>query len=141
MTSTEVDTRASLAQYSFDDLDQLDTISVIQGLDVAVKEDLIGKAFIVTKITVNEGSFGPFVSLEYVTRDNHAGVLNDGSSGIMAQCVAYIDAKGLSTGDGKTYDLVDAGMPLKSSRGLRKSDYEYTDDKGKVIPASTFYMS
>lgn len=78
-----------------------------------------------------QGERGEFVTVRVVTEDGRKLVLNDGSSGVYSQLREYTDESGR-----------DGGLIVK--RGLRKSDYTYTEtegkDKGKQKPATTYYI-
>jgi hypothetical protein len=161
----------------------------VAGHDLAEKTTLIGIPFVITSATFRDGILRPdktptnYVSLEAVVADkaaldmrvaagrlaadkarqvtpNEAIVINDGSSGICRQVVAYLAAKGLiqvpagtevGPANSTRYDVyraswlhgfdVDDPNPrfdivLACRRGLRVSEYE--SDWG---PAGTFYLA
>lgn len=78
------------------------------------------------------GTQGEFVSAHVVTLGANGDVkdkfiINDGSTGIYAQLKEFTDRTGDSQG-------------MFVPKGLRASDYTYTDDDGKEKPATTFYI-
>jgi hypothetical protein len=95
------------------------------------KDTLIGKPLLFLSWSFNNGDFGPFVSAHVVARVDSGGankvIINDGSTGIYAQLEAYTKRTGKQGG-------------LLSRKGLRRSDYMYTDEKGQERPASTHYI-
>lgn len=92
------------------------------------KDHLVGVPFVVLRWRFHNGNFGPFVSAEIVTENNGRYILNDGSTGIYQQLKAF----GEKTGQ-------NGGLLVKG--GLTRSDYEYKDEKGRDVPATTFYLS
>jgi hypothetical protein len=161
----------------------------VAGHDLAEKTTLVGIPFVITSATFRDGILRPdktptnYVSLEAVVADratldmrvaagrldagkarqvtpNEAIVINDGSSGICRQVVAYLAAKGLiqvppgtevGPSNSTRYDVYRAewlkgfnmdnpnprfDIVLACRRGLRVSEYE--SDWG---PAGTFYLA
>lgn len=99
------------------------------------KDQLVGKGMLIMGMSFNKsdkfGEEGEFVSLTIVTEDNGKWIVNDGSTGIYAQCKRYSE-KGIKS--------------LICRKGLTRSDYktEVTNVKtGKtdVIDATTYYLS
>jgi hypothetical protein len=95
-------------------------------LDKDAKGQLVGVPFIILDWVINEGDFGEFVSLRLVTQDNRKLIVNDGSTGIAKQ----------------VREMAEAGeqRAVYVKKGLRRSDYEYTDKNGAKKPATTFYL-
>lgn len=91
------------------------------------KDRLVKQPFVILQMQFNDGDFGKFVSLYIVTDRGDKFILNDGSTGIMQQCVSYW-SKGYQQG-------------IAAPRGLARSDYEYADDKGVTTPAKTYYLA
>lgn len=97
------------------------------------KRSLIGVPFIALGLRLapgeymREGEKTDFAVLHIVTKTGEKLILTDGSTGICDQ-VKEVLAKGITAG-------------LYVAGGLRVSDYDYTDEKGNVSPASTFYLS
>lgn len=73
------------------------------------------------------GDHGEFVSCKVVTRDNQKYIVNDGSSGLRDQLMAFTAKHGRQAN-------------LFCDKGLRRSDYKYTDEKGEEKPAVTYYL-
>lgn len=59
-------------------------------------------------------------------------IVNDGSTGIKEQLIRYA-----SRYDGQPLLC----PPIRLSKGMRKSEYPYTDGDGKVSTATTWYLS
>lgn len=98
------------------------------------KQALVGAEMLLLQWRFNGGDFGDFVSVTAVTRDGRRVIFNDGSTGIMAQ-LAGVTRKRDKAGE------VNPQAGLLCPRGLRKSEYTYTDDKGQSRPAQTFYLA
>lgn len=100
-------------------------------LDTKDKGRLVGVPLIILDYNFNDGDNGQFVSLSVVTNANEKLIVNDGSTGIAKQ-ILEINAA-LPEGDGNKAIFV--------KKGLRRSDYEYTDkETGQKKPATTFYL-
>lgn len=75
----------------------------------------------------HQGDHGEFVSAKVVTVDGAKYIVNDGSSGIRDQLMAYTAKHNTQGG-------------LFCAKGLRRSDYKYTDEDGTEKPATTYYL-
>lgn len=91
------------------------------------KDQLIGVPMILLTWDFSIGDFGEFVSIRLVTKDGGKFIVNDGSTGIRDQLIQYTAKKGRKGG-------------LVCDKGLRRSDYEYTDEKGQKSKAQTYYL-
>jgi hypothetical protein len=101
------------------------------------KDRLIGMPFIILSYDFHIGDFGTtedggngyYVSIMLVTKDGGRYILNDGGTGIYAQ---------LDEHNGRSQ--TPGGLVVNG--GLRKSEYEYTDEAtGKKSAAATFYLN
>ena len=101
------------------------------------KGTLCGIPMVFLQWRFNEGDMGTFVSIEAVTEDGRKVVINDGSTGILPQMQKFTEKK--LEHPGMTDAASRAG--LVANNGLRRSDFTYTDEKGKKTPATTFYVS
>lgn len=72
-------------------------------------------------------------------------IVNDGSTGICNQIKRYLGGVA-----GEDFSNVDAATlnvwaqkvaPIRTEKGFRKSEYPYTDEKGAVSTATTWYLS
>lgn len=92
------------------------------------KSVLVGTPFLIVEWFFYPGDFGEdFVSMKVVTMDGRKFIVNDGSTGITAQLRATSEKRN-----------VYGGMACR--KGLRVSEYTYTNDKGVEVPAATFYI-
>lgn len=91
------------------------------------KDQLQGVAFLAVAWDFHSGDHGEFVSVKVMTKDGTKYIINDGSTGIYSQLLDYTQRKGVAGG-------------LLCEKGLRRSDYTYTDDKGQDKPAVTYYL-
>ena len=101
------------------------------------KSTLVGVPFMILEWRFNKSDHAddkPFVSAAAVTRDGRKIVINDGGSGICDQLI-------MVTGLRKMSDHPQPQAGLMVQQGLTRSDYEYTDEKGKTAKATTYYLS
>lgn len=91
------------------------------------KDVLIGAEMLLVTWDFHQGDHGEFVSAKVVTVDGTKYIVNDGSSGIRDQLMAYSAKKNSQGG-------------LFCRKGLRRSNYTYTDENGKESPATTYYL-
>lgn len=91
------------------------------------KDQLIEVPFLALSWDFHQGDHGEFASVKVVTRDGQKYVVNDGSTGIRDQLMQF-------TADTNRYG------GLFCMKGLRRSDYTYTDDKGEEKAARTYYL-
>lgn len=91
------------------------------------KDVLSGVAIIIITWDFHQGDHGEFVSCKVMTKDGQKYIVNDGSTGIRDQLIQYSKKKGTQGG-------------LFCEKGLRRSDYTYTDESGKESSASTYYL-
>lgn len=128
------DAAVALAQREFGAVDTADQVlgDGFAVLDKATKARLVGVPCLFLSWAFRPGDFGrPFVSVRVIARGNTGGVskyiLNDGSTGIAEQLASYTQRTGKSGG-------------LVIAKGLRASEYEYEDERGNLIPATTYYI-
>lgn len=92
------------------------------------KDVLVGTPFLLVEWEENPGDFGDtFVTLKVITMDGRRFIVNDGSSGISQQLKLTTEKTGRTVG-------------MSCRKGLRKSEYVYTNDHGAEIPATTYYI-
>lgn len=91
------------------------------------KDSLIETPLIFISWDFNVGDQGEYVSVKVMTKEGRKFILNDGSTGIYAQLVAYTAKKKVCGG-------------LLVGKGLRRSDYTFTNEKGEETPATTYYI-
>jgi len=106
------------------------------GFSVVDKGKLVGVPFLILEWRFNKSELNEdgFVSVAAVTKHDDKVIFNDGSSGILAQ-LRMVTAQRIE----RKHPTPQAGLIVAD--GLTKSDYTYTDDKGKSIPATTYYLS
>jgi hypothetical protein len=94
------------------------------------KGQLVGREMVLINWKFNESSYGdePFVFVRAMTRDGQRIMFVDGSTGIRDDLLEFSSRTGQF-----------GSMHLH--RGLRRSDYDYTDaESGKTTKATTFYL-
>lgn len=93
------------------------------------KDRLIGEQCLFVSWSFADGDYADeFVAARVVTKDGGKYVIIDGGTGIRKQLREFTDAHGGRTGG------------LYVARGLRRSDYQYTDESGKPKDAATYYV-
>ena len=129
-TATELVNAFALAGIPLDndEIDGIKSIPVIKD-----KNTLLGTPFIMVEWRFNDGDHGTFVSIEIMTENGDRFILNDGSTGICAQVAALTEHRTANDHPAPT-----SGRMVK--RGLRRSDYPFTDEKGKTTTATTYYL-
>lgn len=91
------------------------------------KDALIDVPFLIISWDFHNGDFGEFATVHLVTNEDKKYVINDGSSGIRDQLMSVTSNKNVYG-------------PMMVKGGLRRSDYEYEDEKGNKTPAKTYYL-
>lgn len=91
------------------------------------KDKLIDEMFVMISWDFHIGDHGEFVSVRLVTEGGKKYIVNDGSTGMCKQLSEYTAKTGRNRG-------------MVVEKGLRRSDYTYTDENGKEKDASTYYL-
>lgn len=91
------------------------------------KVTLIGVPFFIVSWNFVNGDHGEYVLARVITQDNQKLIITDGSRGIKEMLANYSKSSSRYGG-------------LFVRKGLRKSDYTYTDDQGKDQSATTYYL-
>lgn len=108
-----------------------DGFELCKGKDA--KATLVGVPFVILGIKMIEGDFEDkgtkslYAVIHLVTKDGRKLILLDGGTGVCATAQSMLERGH------------DAGIYVES--GLRRSDYEFIDEKGNKSPATTFYFS
>lgn len=116
-------------------------VQVIGGVDLMDKAELVGKPFMITayKVTVNERAENPisYVWLEFELEPNGTRYqFNDASTGVRQQMDAWFVAQDLKPALDEWYDA-----EILAPRGLRFSEYDTKDSRGKAVRGKTFYLT
>lgn len=129
---------SALEGLNFDDLLQEAEVakSDVTVLNQDDKDQLIGKPFIIVSVKVNQGNFGPFVTLTCLGKGNEKFVINDGSTGIADQMADLVRRFGPE-------------KPIYVPNGLRRSDYFVDNDTQAIskdprpnsFKQSTYYLA
>lgn len=107
------------------------------GFEILKDKDMLkGVDFVILEWRFNDSDKyeGDFVSATLVTKDGRKLILNDGSTGIRDQLRMITNLR-IKNGHPKPQ----AGILVRN--GLTKSEYNYTDEKGKTAKAATYYLS
>jgi hypothetical protein len=129
-------TTATTAPTSFDAL--LATADTFDGVDITDKATLVGVPFIVTGVWFETGSRGiEYVYMDVMTKTGDTVTINDSSTtGIKAQMREYLAKLGQNPAAG---DVVSIALHIPG--GLRKTEYDVTDDSGRAKKARTYYLT
>lgn len=110
----------------------------IEGFDPIDKATLVGQPFGITgvRFRTNDRSV-VFAEVEVVDANGAQYGLNDSSTGIRQQLSDYLAAKGLPVSGNTEWQDVQLYVP----RGLRVSEYEVQDERGRAKQAKTYYLT
>lgn len=113
---------------------------VSDGFDLIDDKDVLcGLAILIIGWRTSNGDFGEFVSIRAICKEGawtgKKVVFNDGSTGIKGQLHKIESKRGLNSLNEWVV------VPMHADKGLRRSDYTYTDDKGESRPAKTYYFA
>lgn len=92
------------------------------------KDKLVDEPFIFISWDFHLGDHGEFMAGRIMTQDGKKYILVDGSTGICKTMSEYTEKTGKKVG-------------MVCLKGLRRSDYTYTDENGKDTPATTYYIN
>jgi hypothetical protein len=112
---------------------------VLAGADLVDKAELLGRPFRIRgfKFTHNEKQNIGYVYVEAEWEpDGERFQFNDASTGIRQQVEAYFDSKGWKVELEKWVDV-----KIVAPKGLRKSEYDAFDGRGKPVRAKTYYLT
>lgn len=103
------------------------------------KDVLCGLAMLIIGWRTSAGDFSEFVTVRAICKDGawegKKIVFNDGSTGIKEQLHKIEGRRGLNS----LNEWIVA--PMHADKGLRRSDYMFTNDKGEQAPAKTYYFA
>lgn len=106
------------------------------GFEPIDKRQLVDVPFVIVQYGFHKGDYGDYVFVHAVTKRNEKVIFSDGSvkSGIARQLADIAVEREKMGRDTRAGILV--------ARGLRISEYDYTDPgTGEVRPAETYYLS
>lgn len=112
-------------------------VEILDGLNLLDKADLIDKPFLIESVWFETGQR----SVEYVYvqgefEDGTAFTFNDSSSGVFKQIESYLAQKNRKPEIGQVVP-----MRLLIPNGLRVSEFEVTDERGRLKRAKTYYLT
>ena len=116
------------------------TSDQLDGLDLVDKAELVGKPFRITGVSFETNQRG--VSYVYVDAEDADGegfTFNDSSSGVRAQIVQHLTKTGQDAVIDQPGDVLTLSLVIP--RGLRVSEYEVKDERGKAKTARTYYLT
>lgn len=112
-------------------------VEILDGLELIDKAELLGKPFMIESVWFETGAR----TVEYVyvqaQFENGAGfTFNDSSSGVFKQIEAFLRGKGSKPEIGQVVPL-----RLVIPSGLRVSEYEVRDERGREKKSKTYYLT
>lgn len=113
--------------------------TALDGLELVAKQELVGVPFLITAVWFETSKTGvEYVYLEAETVNKEYVTFNDSSTGVRAQVIEHLERIGKADvkDDGSVYPL-----RLVIPRGLRVSEFEVRDDRGRMKMAKTFYLT
>jgi hypothetical protein len=120
------------------DWDGVDGALVLDGADIVDKSELVNRPFLITgiKSSVNSRQVHTMF-VEATPKDGDPVTFTDSSStGVREQLMKYLVT--INKGD-----VLDEWVDVKivAPKGLRVSKYTATDNRGKEVPAKTYYLT
>lgn len=112
-------------------------VDILDGLELVDKAELVGKPFLIESVWFQTGARA--VEYVYVQGQYENGAqftFNDSSSGVYAQVESYLSLKGHKPEIGQPVPI-----RLVIPKGLRYSEYEVKDDRGREKKAKTYYLT
>jgi hypothetical protein len=114
----------------------------LEGLDLVNKAELLDTPFRISAIWFQTNEAGVhYVYVEAEKTNGEEITFNDSSSGVRAQIISFLSAKGQDAAvDTATADEPYA-LELVVPRGLRVSEFMARDERGREKPAKTYYLT
>lgn len=111
---------------------------VMGGLDIRDKAELVGLPFRMTGFKPSLGARDiAYMYVEAEDRDGNKFTFNDSSSGVKAQAEAFLTSRPDIKADADGW----FNLSIIAPRGLRFSEYDVKDDRGKDKKARTYYIT
>ncbi len=112
---------------------------VLAGADLVDKAELVGKTFAITGFMFTHNDKAG-IAYAYLEGEFEPGgdrfQFNDASTGVRAQIEAFAAGKGLTPALDEWTDTL-----IVCPRGLRRSEYDAFDNRGKPVRAKTYYLT
>jgi hypothetical protein len=113
------------------DVEELDGVAPIN------KAELLGIPFLLTGLWFETNKSGiEYAWLEGRYQNGDTFLINDSSTGIRAQMEQYLLIRGKTLEPGEIMDL-----KILVPKGLRVSEYDVTDERGRDKKAKTYYLT
>jgi len=112
-------------------------VEILDGLNLVDKSDLVGRPFLIESVWFETGQRA--VEYVYVQAQFESGeqfTFNDSSTGVFRQIESHLTKKGTKPEQGQTVP-----MRLVIPNGLRVSEYEVRDDRGREKKSKTYYLT
>lgn len=136
--STPGTAKSTEAPFNFDAL--VKDAKVIKGFDLVDKAELVGVEFVITGVRFESGARNVgYAYINGIKRNGEKFTFNDSSStGIKAQIMDAVSDEKLPT----EYDTGEVvPITIHVPRGVRVSEYQITDVRGKDRNARTYYLT
>lgn len=112
-------------------------VDVLDGLNLKDKAELVGTAFLIESVWFETGARAvEYVYIQGQFADGSQFTFNDSSSGVYRQIESYLAGKTITPEIGQK-----VSMRLVIPDGLRFSEYDVKDEKGRDKKAKTYYLT
>jgi hypothetical protein len=112
-------------------------VDVLDGLNLKDKAEIVGTPFLIESVWFETGQRAvEYVYIQAQFEDGTQFTFNDSSSGVYRQIESYLAAKGHKPEIGQAVPL-----RLVIPEGLRFSEYEVKDERGRDKKAKTYYLT
>lgn len=110
----------------------------LDGLEIRDKAELLERPFLIESVWFEVGSRNvEYVYVQAQFENGETFTFNDSSTGVRAQIEAYLKSKDRNPEIGQVVPALNLIIP----RGLRFSQYEVTDERGRNKLAKTYYLT
>lgn len=112
-------------------------VDILDGLDLLDKAELVDRPFLIESVWFETGQRAvEYVYVQGQFEDGTEFTFNDSSSGVFKQIESYLAKKDHKPEIGQVVPL-----RLVIPRGLRFSEYEVKDERGRDKRAKTYYLT
>lgn len=112
-------------------------VDILDGLQLKDKAELVGEPFLIEKVWFETSQRSvEYVYIQAQLRDGTEFTFNDSSTGVYRQVESYLVSKGHKPEIGQEVDV-----RLVIPDGLRFSEYDIKDERGRDKRAKTYYLT
>lgn len=112
-------------------------VDILDGLELLDKAELVDRPFLIEGVWFETGARAvEYVYVQGQLENGRQFTFNDSSSGVFRQIESYLLTKGHKPEIGQTVPV-----RLVIPKGLRFSEYEVRDERGREKKAKTYYLT